>query len=212
MIAVGATCNALAAHTPTAGGAVDPSRPKAWKELVRRLGASVHGEGYSRSIGPAPRRAKFAIVRPDLGASLHAGHDRQVSVREVRLVLSVASEPVEHGKPQFILAVGGIRNDRELGQETAQPLPLDAASEMKAGLRQHGGADHQGHPTQSMKVSRRRRVQAVRRVTQRDERRSVDENHRRRWWSLRTIASRAAFRSRRSNPRGGASGGSGCTA
>src|SRR5207247_5013839 len=115
-------------------------------------GGSVHGERDARSVAPAPRRTKFAVVRPNPGASLETGYHGQVAVREVGFVLGVTGEPIEHGKPQLTLAVARIRDDRQLGQETAQPLPLGGASQMKTRLGEDGATDHQGPPAQPMEI------------------------------------------------------------
>src|SRR5207248_11713573 len=51
------------------------------------------------AIGPAPDAAELAIIRPHAVVGLPAGKDREPGVGQVRLVLGVASQPLEDLEP-----------------------------------------------------------------------------------------------------------------
>jgi len=148
---------------------------------------SPHCERNPLATWASPSRSKLCVVRPHARVLLTLGDDGEIAVRPVRLVLRVACEPAEDFESQLRDVLDGQRRHAQLDDQTFEARTLYLPAQEEAGLCEHGLAENDPALRDAIQVRECLRVQAVAWITERDERRRVDEDHFRRPRSSATM-------------------------
>ena len=129
---------------------------------------------------------------------MRSGHDGEVRVGPVRIMITVPSHPVEDCGPQSVFIVTAISAELERQHGTAEALPLGGRREQKARLAENRGAQKQWLAWEPIEIAERNTIQPIARLAESDEGPGVDEDQDRRRRSRATMARRTLRRSRRS--------------
>ena len=155
-------------------------------------------EGDGGAVGAPPRRAELAIVCPELEAGIRSGHDGEIRIGPVRIMITVPSHPVEDCGPQPVFIVAAIRAELERQHGTAEALSLDCGREQETRLAENRGTQKQWLAWEPIEIAEGNAIQPIARLAKSDEWPGVDEDQDRRRRIRVTMARRTLRRSRRS--------------